>query len=175
MKSNKGIIKAAGLLAAVSLLLFPIAGCGPLFEFTGMDLLAQKEVGIVYKPVFGVAILCGVAIVFLKEKMQTFIASVLGLTVLIGLYAYTKMKMKPSGGDATSDNLNLAAMASSAIELKMGSYLAVISFIAAAVVSKLKNEIIPGTETPPSVPPPPTAQGPAPDTTKTGEGEENPV
>jgi|GEM_PF-5913095 len=151
---NIAMIRACGAVAAISLLILPLAGCGP-FSFSGLDLLTNKEAGLLYKVGILLAVGAGVGVALMKEKSRTFLFSVAGLVVLLGLYGYSKIKLKSMGGsDDVSSRMSDAV--GSAIEIKFGSYLAVVSFLAGAVISKLQNEIMPGNEPVVTTPPAPT-------------------
>ncbi len=132
MKNNI-IIKISGVLAIVSILFFPIAGCGPI-NITGIDFFQAQEIDVVIKLIVGCSLLAAVAVIILKDQNQTFVAAIVGLILLVAAYFVAKSKMKPNGNDFMD--------MSGAITLKSGAYLSVIGFVVAAIVSKLNHEVL---------------------------------
>jgi hypothetical protein len=168
--TNSNIIKLAGILAVISMLFLPMAGCGT-FTFSGLDIIksssSESVSGKVAGDIFGVdskapstadntikilliaAIVMGVLVIVVKRKGQAFLASIVGILLLVGAYIYMKSNLSAKsntlGGlnDLNNSTNNFLGMdASDMIELKSGAYLAVISFLVAAFVAKSKKELI---------------------------------
>ena len=174
--TNSNIIKLAGILAVISMLFLPMAGCGT-FTFSGLDIIKSSGTESVSDKVagnvFGVdtpaptsdntikilliaAVVMGVLVIILKRKSQVFFASIVGIVLLVGAYVYMKSSLSAKGnsmGGLNDDNSNsnLFGMdASDMIELKSGAYLAVISFLIAAFIARSKKELIAPQSTPPA-------------------------
>ena len=165
--TNSNIIKLAGILAVISMLFLPMAGCGT-FTFSGLDIIkssgTESVSGKVAGDIFGMdskapatdntikilliaAVVMGVLVIVLKRKGQVFFASIVGLLLLVGAYIYMKSNLSAKSNSLSDgndlNNSNLFGMdASDMIELKSGAYLAVISFLVAAFIAKSKKELV---------------------------------
>lgn len=163
--TNSNIIKLAGILAVISMLFLPMAGCGT-FTVTGLDIIKDSNPEPVSQSVYSLfddtkktsvgdstikilliaAVVMGVLVIVLKRKSQVFLASVVGLLLLVGAYIYMKSSLTANsnslGGDMNSNNNLFGMDASDMIELKAGSYLAFISFLVAAFLARSKKELV---------------------------------
>lgn len=124
---NAYIIKLAGMLAMVSFIFFPVAGCGS-YTINGIDLIKMDDVDNSVKVVAVLGMLCAVGVILFQDKLQAFYSAIAGMVLLVIAYLIVKSKMHSGMSDA--------------IELKPGAYLTMLGFIIAAVVSKSKNEIL---------------------------------
>lgn len=118
MENNKLIPKLGSGIAVVCILFLPFVGCGEQ-NFTGLDILQHKEVGMDIKLFLAASILCGVAVFFLKEYLHYAISAIAGIITLIIAYLIAHNKNE-------------------AIELKFGAFLAIIGYVVTAITSYLK-------------------------------------
>jgi len=144
--SNSNIIKLAGILALISMLFLPMAGCGTL-TFSGLDIIKNNDTDGTIRILLIAAIVAAVLVIILKSRPQIIFASIVGIVLLVIAYIYMKSNLKPKGdlgGELNNFNLgdlnNLSG--GDIIELKSGSYLAVISFLISAFVARSKKELV---------------------------------
>ena len=127
---NSYIIKIGGILAIISFLFFPVAGCGGM-TMNGIDVMKMSEISIAVKIFAIVAMLCAVAIIFMQDKISVFFSAIGGFVSLIIAYFIAKGKMSSGHDFGMSD----------AIELKSGSYFSMLGFIISGVISRIEKEI----------------------------------
>ena len=146
--TNSNIIKLAGILALISMLFLPLAGCGTI-TFSGLDIIKSDDTDSTIKILLIAAIVAGILVIVLKSKGKIFLSSIVGIVLLVISYIYMKSNLNPKddviGGlnDLSTSGNNLFGMdASDIIELKAGSYLAVISFLVVAFIARSKKELM---------------------------------
>jgi len=131
---NAHLIKIGGIMALVCFLFMPVAGCGG-YNISGTDLIQAKGIDDTVKVFCVISMICAVFMIFLPDKLLTFVMSIGGFVTLIIAYLIIKDK------------------AGNQIEIKAGSYLSLLAFMASAVVSRLDKEIF--NPQPTELPPPP--------------------
>jgi hypothetical protein len=129
---NAHLIKLGGIIALISFLFMPVAGCGGM-NITGTDLFSMNGVEDSVKIFAGLAMLCALAMIFIPNTILTLASSIVGIISLVLTFMIVKGKMH-SGNDFGMSN---------GVELKSGSYLSILSFIFSAIVSALNKEIFP--------------------------------
>lgn len=129
---NTHIMKLGGMIAVVCFLFLPVAGCGSM-NVNGIDLIQMKDFNTEVKLLIVLSMLCGLGIVFLKDKTAVFFSSLWGIVSLIISYTITKGKMNSNNDFGMTDF----------IELKSGSYFSILGFIISGVFSRIENEIFP--------------------------------
>ena len=127
---NAHILKLSGMLAIVSFLFLPVAGCGSM-TISGIDLIKMEDISVTVKLFAILALVCAVGIIFLQDKTLIFFSAIGGFISLIIAYLIAKGKMSSGNDLGISD----------AIDLKSGSYLSMLGFAISAVLSKVKNEL----------------------------------
>jgi hypothetical protein len=125
-------MKFGGMLAVVCFLFFPVAGCGSM-SVSGVDLIQMNDFSTSVKILIVLSMLCGIGIIFLKDKTSVFLSSLWGILSLIIAYTIAKWKM------SSKDDFGMSEF----IELKSGSYFSILGFIISGIFSKIENEIFP--------------------------------
>lgn len=120
------ILKICGALAVIFLMFLPVAGCEKTNEFnvSGLDLIKGifKSGEIDASSVlFFLSVSCGIAIIFFRKALLFMIFATSGIITFLSAYIYVKSK---NGMDV--------------VELKIGAFLAIMSFIAVIVLGIIK-------------------------------------
>ncbi len=129
--NSKLISKYLAAIAIFSLLFFPVAGCGgggssdsfigsSDSSFTGVQILKKNGIQMVIKLFFIVSILCGVVIFFFKRQIEHIVSAIGGIVSLVIAYVIACDKFR-------------------GIDLKVGSYLGLLCYIAIIVVNRLEQ------------------------------------
>ena len=118
------ILKICGALAVVCLMFLPVAGCKNYNQYNvnGCDLIfkaTKMDFSLVF---FILSVLCGLAIIFFNKPVQFVIGSLSGIVTFLIAFFYVKSKQ---GMDI--------------MELKIGAYLALLIYMAIAVVSFIRK------------------------------------
>lgn len=122
--STNIILKICGALAVVFLMFLPVAGCEGYsnYNVNGYDIIFKAKELSVFLIFFIISVLCGVAILFFNKPIQFIIVSLSGLIAFLAAYFLAKSK----------DGMQM-------MEMKIGAYLAMLTYIAIAVISFIKN------------------------------------
>ena len=128
---NTHIIKLGGIIAILSFLFLPVAGCGGM-NISGSELMKSNDIDVPVKLFIVLSMICAIVIIFHKDKTITFFSAIGGFATLVIAYLIAKSKMH-SGNDFGMSN---------GIELKSGSYLSMLGFIVSAIVSKSNKELL---------------------------------
>lgn len=120
------ILKICSALAVIFLMFLPVAGCEKTNEFNvcGLDLIKGifKSGEIDASSVlFFLSVSCGIAIIFFRKALLFMIFATSGIITFLSAYIYVKSK---NGMDV--------------VELKIGAFLAIMSFIAVIVLGIIK-------------------------------------
>lgn len=102
-----------GIVAIAAIFFLPMVGgggCGSHFV-TGTDIIKSNEIGGIVKILLVIALMCAVLAIFLKAAVPTLTSGVVGLAVLIIAY------------------LSVKSVDSVSVELKVGAYFTIFSFI----------------------------------------------
>jgi hypothetical protein len=102
--------KMGGMVAIASILFLPLAGCGS-HTVTGIDMFKSKDIGVIDKMFLIISLICAASAIFLKAAIPILASGVVGLVTLIISYLIAK------------------SAASVSIELKVGAYFALVSFM----------------------------------------------
>ncbi|MFH0867120.1 MAG: hypothetical protein V1904_13070 [Bacteroidota bacterium] len=120
------IFKICGALAVIFLMFLPVAGCERTNEYNvnGLDIFKGvfKSGEIDASTVlFFLSLSCGIAIIFFRKALLFMIFGTSGIVTFLSAYIYVKSK---NGMDV--------------VELKIGAFLAIMSFIAIIVLGIIK-------------------------------------
>jgi hypothetical protein len=110
MGKYKWLVKMGGIVAIAAILFLPMAGCGSQ-TVSGIDIFKSKDIGVIAKMFLVISLLCAASAIFLKAAIPILASGVVGLVTLIISYLIAKSTAPVS------------------IELKVGAYFALISFM----------------------------------------------
>jgi len=110
----KTFSKLAAVLAIISILFLPVAGCGGR-NVTGIDIIKEEQIEASIKIFLLLSIICGIIILFLKNYIPIAFLAIGGIVTLFISYFIAHDKLDR-------------------IELKVGAFIAIISYAANAVI-----------------------------------------
>lgn len=110
MGNYKWLAKMGGIVAIAAILFLPLAGCGSQ-TVSGIDMFKSKNIGVIDKMFLVISLLCAASAIFLKAAIPILASGAVGLVTLIVSYLIAK------------------SAASVPIELKVGAYFAIVSFM----------------------------------------------
>lgn len=121
----KLILKLSGILAVICLMFMPVAGCkgSDAGNVSGLDILTKsQDLNIAVKIFFIFSILAAVVVFFMKKYLHLAIVAFSGIASLLISFFIATAKSEYS-----------------IVELKVGSYLAIVVYLAIGVISIIKK------------------------------------
>jgi hypothetical protein len=117
------ILKILGGLSVVFLMFLPVAGCEGTNQYNvnGIDVIFKAQEFDISVVFFALAVACGITIIFMRKSLLSLIFAGTGIITFLSSYFYVKSKSHMD-----------------VMELKVGAFLAIFSFIAVIVLSIIK-------------------------------------
>ena len=120
MDNGPLISKIAAAVAIISIIFAPVAGCGST-NFSGLDIVLSKDVSSEVKLFLIISVVCGILIFVLEKHSQLTVSAIAGGAALIIAYLIVHSK-------------------NGAIELRVGSFIALIGYAVSGTINFMQMQ-----------------------------------